>query len=186
MDLDAAAFENKNEIAQKLLKGVEDLHTYVERNREFVPNYGERYRNGEKIASGFVESAINQVVSKRMVKKQQMGWSPAWSTSSPADYEPGCSTKSGRTLSAAGIRISALKVKPRKRRDPPESPALRIIASKALSGSTQNGTKSASTSTENSLDHSVRNILGVRILIRLGNGSGEGLSSLNMYFLLDT
>jgi hypothetical protein len=40
-----------------------------------VPNYGERYRNGEKIASGFVESAINQVVSKRMVKKQQMGWS---------------------------------------------------------------------------------------------------------------
>jgi hypothetical protein len=40
-----------------------------------VPNYGERYRNGERIASGFVESAINQVVSKRMVKKQQMGWS---------------------------------------------------------------------------------------------------------------
>ena len=26
--------------------------------------------------SGFVESAINQVVSKRMVKKQQMGWNP--------------------------------------------------------------------------------------------------------------
>jgi len=72
MDLDAAAFETKDEI----LKGVEDLHTYVERNQAFVPNYGERYRNGEKIASGFVESAINQVVSKRMVKKQQMGWSP--------------------------------------------------------------------------------------------------------------
>ena len=75
MDLDTAAFESKGENARKLLKGVEDLHTYVERNREFVPNYGERYRNGEKIASGFVESAINQVVSKRMVKKQQMGWS---------------------------------------------------------------------------------------------------------------
>ena len=25
--------------------------------------------------SGFVESTVNQVVSKRMVKKQQMGWS---------------------------------------------------------------------------------------------------------------
>ena len=73
IDLDAAAFESKDENVQKLLKGVEDLHTYVERNQEFVPNYGERYRNGEKIASGFVESAINQVVSKRMVKKQQMG-----------------------------------------------------------------------------------------------------------------
>jgi hypothetical protein len=76
MDLDAAAFEGKDANAQKLLKGVEDLHTYVERNQAFVPNYGERYRNGEKIASGFVESAINQVVSKRMVKKQPMGWSP--------------------------------------------------------------------------------------------------------------
>ena len=75
MDWDAAAFESKNENSQKLLKGVEELHTYVGRNQEFVPNYGERYRNGESIASGFVESAINQVVSKRMVKKQQMGWS---------------------------------------------------------------------------------------------------------------
>ena len=28
----------------------------------------------QKIASGFVESAINQIVSKRMVKRQQMGW----------------------------------------------------------------------------------------------------------------
>src|SRR5271157_4518300 len=38
MDLDAAAL---NENSQKLLKGVEELHTYVERNQEFVPNYGE-------------------------------------------------------------------------------------------------------------------------------------------------
>ena len=73
--MDAAAFESKDENSPKLLKGIEELHTYVQRNQEFVPNYGERYRNGEKIASGFVESAINQVVSKRMVKKQQMGWS---------------------------------------------------------------------------------------------------------------
>src|SRR6266481_3834741 len=39
-------------------------------------------------------------------------------------YELGCSTKSGRIPSGAGIRISALKGRPRKRRDPPESPAL--------------------------------------------------------------
>ena len=54
---------------------MEELHTYVERNQQFVPNYGERYHNGERIASGFVESAVNQVVSKRMVKHQQMQWS---------------------------------------------------------------------------------------------------------------
>jgi hypothetical protein len=46
----------------------------VERNQAFLPNHGERYRHGERIASGFVESAVNQVVSKRMVKHQQMQW----------------------------------------------------------------------------------------------------------------
>ena len=40
MDLEAAAFESKNENTGKLLKGVEELHTYVERNQKFVPNYG--------------------------------------------------------------------------------------------------------------------------------------------------
>ncbi len=55
---------------------MEDLHTYVERNQAFIPNYDERYRNGERSASGFVESAVNQVVSKRMVKRQQMQWTP--------------------------------------------------------------------------------------------------------------
>jgi hypothetical protein len=74
MDLEAAAYESKNDNTRKLLKGVEELHTYVERNQQFIPNYGERYRNGERIASGFVESAVNQAVSKRMVKQQQMQW----------------------------------------------------------------------------------------------------------------
>ena len=31
---------------------------------------------GEIISTSFVESAVNQVISKRMVKKQQMRWSP--------------------------------------------------------------------------------------------------------------
>ena len=35
---------------------------------------GDRYRHEETISTGFVESAINQVVSKRMVEKQQMRW----------------------------------------------------------------------------------------------------------------
>jgi hypothetical protein len=44
-----------------------------------IPNYGERYRAGEVISSSLAESTINQVVSKRMVKKakkQQMRWTP--------------------------------------------------------------------------------------------------------------
>ena len=74
MDLESASYSSKNENIRKLLKGVEELHTYVERNQNFLPNYGERYRNGERIASGFVESAVNHVVSKRMIKHQQMQW----------------------------------------------------------------------------------------------------------------
>ena len=39
-----------------------------------MPNYAERYRYDEIISTAFAESAINEVVSKRMVKKQQMRW----------------------------------------------------------------------------------------------------------------
>lgn len=41
-----------------------------------IPNYGERYCYGETISTAFVESTVNHVISKRMVKKQQMRWSP--------------------------------------------------------------------------------------------------------------
>ena len=60
--------------AARMLKYVYELETYITNNAPFIVNYGERYRNGERISTGFVESTINQVVSKRMVKKQQMQW----------------------------------------------------------------------------------------------------------------
>ena len=41
-----------------------------------IANYGERYRQGETISTAYVESTINQVVSRRFVKKQQMQWTP--------------------------------------------------------------------------------------------------------------
>lgn len=40
-------------------------------------NYGDQYRNGEHIASSFVEATVNELISKRMVKKQQMRWTKA-------------------------------------------------------------------------------------------------------------
>ena len=57
-------------------KYVRELVTYIAHNAGSIVNYGERYRNGERISTAFTESAINQVVSKRMVKKQQMQWAP--------------------------------------------------------------------------------------------------------------
>jgi hypothetical protein len=73
MDLDMAAATGDG-TARKLFKAVEEFHTYIDRNRAFIPNYGERYRYGERISTGFVESTVNQVISKRFCKKQQMQW----------------------------------------------------------------------------------------------------------------
>ena len=60
--------------AEKLAAGVAEFETYIRNNEESIPNYGERYRQGETIHTAFVESTINQVVSRRFVKKQQMHW----------------------------------------------------------------------------------------------------------------
>ncbi len=58
----------------KLQKAVKEFQIYIENNHAMITNYGERYRNGEAIATGFVESAVNQIIAKRFVKKQQMRW----------------------------------------------------------------------------------------------------------------
>jgi hypothetical protein len=71
LDVEWASSEQR-----KLLKAVTEFGGYLRANGAWLPNYGERYRAGEPISSAFVESAVNQVVSKRMVKKQQMRWTP--------------------------------------------------------------------------------------------------------------
>jgi hypothetical protein len=74
MDLDAAVATSGHGTTRKLLKAVEEFHTYIDNNAGFIPNYGERYRYGERISTGFVESTVNQVISKRFCKRQQMQW----------------------------------------------------------------------------------------------------------------
>lgn len=59
---------------KKLERAVRELYVYVEGNRGAIPNYGERWRYGERISTGFVESTINEVVAKRFTKRQQMQW----------------------------------------------------------------------------------------------------------------
>jgi hypothetical protein len=73
-DLDSPT--ERSERVKKLLKSMSEFHHYIEANRAFIPNYGDRYRHGERIATSFAESTVNQVISKRMVKKQQMRWTP--------------------------------------------------------------------------------------------------------------
>jgi hypothetical protein len=73
-DLECLDMDTGN--GKKLLKAVREFGGYIEANQAFIPNYGDRYRHGETISTAFVESTVNQVVSKRMVKKQQMRWTP--------------------------------------------------------------------------------------------------------------
>jgi hypothetical protein len=70
-----APFEETYARFPRLIKALAELHTYIVHNRHVIPNYGERYHHGEAIATGFVESTVNEVVSKRFCKKQQMQWS---------------------------------------------------------------------------------------------------------------
>jgi hypothetical protein len=60
--------------SRKLAKSVAEFHGYISANEAFIPNYGDRHRYGEVISTAFVESTVNQVISKRFVKKQQMRW----------------------------------------------------------------------------------------------------------------
>ena len=61
---------------QKLSRTLNELTAYLESNRHLIPNYGDRRRHGEAISSSIAESTVNQVISRRFVKKQQMRWQP--------------------------------------------------------------------------------------------------------------
>ena len=52
-----------------------NLRTYIEQNRGSIANYGARYHEGRRIASTAAEANVNNLVARRMVKKQQMRWS---------------------------------------------------------------------------------------------------------------
>ncbi len=51
------------------------LATYIRQNKAAIVDYGARYRSGHRIASSLAESAVDTLVARRMVKKQQMQWS---------------------------------------------------------------------------------------------------------------
>ena len=74
--LDMDLIQPSSSTVKKLGERIAEFNTYIRNNQEYIPNYGERYRNGETISTAFVESTINQVVSRRFVKKQQMQWTP--------------------------------------------------------------------------------------------------------------
>src|ERR1019366_4615489 len=60
----------------KLVHRLFDLFHYAEDNADHLVHYSRRHRDGLPISSAMAESVVNQVISHRFVKKQQMRWSP--------------------------------------------------------------------------------------------------------------
>ena len=59
---------------KKLAHALSETLRYLELNADSMPNYGKRYRSGIRISTGFVESSVNEIIAKRMAKRQQMRW----------------------------------------------------------------------------------------------------------------
>jgi len=61
----------------RVQRRVSDLLGYLKRNRGALVPDAARRRRGEPISTAFVESAVNEIVAKRMNKAQQMRWNRA-------------------------------------------------------------------------------------------------------------
>lgn len=72
--LEYTYFDKKEKQWKKLDKMVSEFYEYIQANSQFIVNYGDRYRHNEMISTSFAESTVNEVISKRMAKKQQMRW----------------------------------------------------------------------------------------------------------------
>jgi hypothetical protein len=51
-----------------------DTVRYLEVNADSMPNYAKSFRSRTRISTGFAESAVNEIIAKRMNKSQQMRW----------------------------------------------------------------------------------------------------------------
>jgi hypothetical protein len=74
----SAAERGQNLLAAPAVRGAHEFDSYLRANAERIPNYGERRRAGEAISTAFVESTVNQVISKRMVKKTADALDTPW------------------------------------------------------------------------------------------------------------
>ena len=73
--MDLECIETDYPSIRALRKAAGEFEVYIRNNAWMIPNYAERRRYGERVSTGFVESAINTVVGKRFGKRQQMRWS---------------------------------------------------------------------------------------------------------------
>jgi hypothetical protein len=71
--VEAPCFEQISSL-KKLAHTLLETIRYLGLNADSMLDYGKRYHAGQRISTGFVESAVNEFIADRMVKKQQMRW----------------------------------------------------------------------------------------------------------------
>jgi hypothetical protein len=136
----------------KLLTAVREFDGYLRANAERIPNYGERRRAGEAISTAFTESAVNQVISKRMVKKQQMRWTPR-RPPTPSDPHPRLNDQLADNFHAGTSASTADRTPQRSRRSSPKM--LRSLwAAREFSASWRARVRSSSVPTSTLLERS--------------------------------
>ena len=91
----------------RFAKTAAEFATYIRNNVGSIPNYGERWRNGELISTSFVKSTVNVLISKRFCKKQQMQWTPEGAHLSPADPRSDPRRRPPRHLQKMVLRIGS-------------------------------------------------------------------------------
>jgi hypothetical protein len=89
----------------ELANAVREFGGYLAANACAIPNYGERRLAGEIISTSFVESAVNQVISKRMVRSSRCAGVPAARTCY-CRSAPAFSTTPSPTTTDAGTPAS--------------------------------------------------------------------------------
>ncbi len=72
----ACASDGAGDKQRAFFERLAEFCTYIGPNSEEIPNYGERHRCGEPISTATVEATVNQVISRRMVKKAADALSP--------------------------------------------------------------------------------------------------------------
>ena len=76
MDLSSTPDRSKADLdcLRKMAKDVAEVIGYISNNKSHMVNYVERSLAGERLRAGFVELTVNQVISKRFIKKPSMDW----------------------------------------------------------------------------------------------------------------
>src|SRR5260370_39349721 len=96
--MELSLIEARSNAAKKVVDGLDDFRTYICNNREFIPNFGERRRQGETISTAFVgvddQSSDQETIRQATADAMEAARSPSFAV----DQDEGHQRGSGRPI----------------------------------------------------------------------------------------